>query len=414
MGSIGESMRVAKEPNIHLYAEHLLNIRTLSIQASLATQSNNETKATLSTDGSKLMLTHGGETASIELPIRIPEGHNDATLAIPAAPSNELSFRLKVQENPGSGLLGEVSSDRGYVIPWMASDLTSATEISCAGCETVLITRGTISQWKDLPSEGWAEMMDFWHCHKPDVPHSHGGNGDVGRGISANSRLAIEQGVGLVGPMDLLFARGDCSSLQTQQTDTPSGTSNSLLCPKCNAYVGLYDHATQGYRLRKPHLAVSPSPSVPPASYESERWLACHLLNAAESQGVRKLSVWAADGDEPGKPVLTMQVWLFATDLTISSSVTKTPEPVSVVKVLYREIRGSPENADKGGMPAAGKLSAAALAESEVELEMKEWTALRGTLDVSGVLLPPKARKFQDWEVGLLRRFTVSDLHQGA
>ncbi|RMY65808.1 hypothetical protein D0862_15247, partial [Hortaea werneckii] len=91
--SSSSSLPPADHPRIHLYAEHLQNIRTLSIQASLATFSNTETKATLSADGSQLSLSHEGETATIQLPITVPGGHNDATLIIPSAPSKELTFR---------------------------------------------------------------------------------------------------------------------------------------------------------------------------------------------------------------------------------------------------------------------------------------------------------------------------------
>lgn len=219
-GHASSSAAAAHHPRIHLYAEHLQNIRTLSIQASLATFSNTETKATLSADGSQLSLSHEGETATIQLPITVPGGHNDATLVIPSAPSKELTFRVSLEEKPGSNLLGERPAGGETIVPWMSSHLSASAEISCASCRSVLIPRGTVTQWKDLPSEGWAEMMDFWHCHKPDVPHDHhhhdvhGANGSAGRGIGANSRLAVERGVGLVGPLELLFAKEDTRGIK--------------------------------------------------------------------------------------------------------------------------------------------------------------------------------------------------------
>lgn len=172
------------------------------------------------------------------------------------------------------------------------------------------------------------------------------------------------------------------------------------MCAKCQEYIGLVDTATQGYRLRKPSLSISPSASAQLISYRDERWLSCHLLSAAENQGVRKLSVWTAEASEPGIPVFTIQIWLFATDLTISSSVAETSEPLHVVKAMYRE----------GQRPESGSLNAAALGEGELELDKKDWWDLRGSLDLSRALLPPKARMFQGWSVGLLRRFTLADV----
>lgn len=215
----------ANAATIHLYAEHLQNIRTVSVQACLATHSNNATKATLSADGSTLSLTHEGQSVSIRLPVNVPSGHNDTTLHIPAAPpsSKELTFRLSLEEKPGSNsnLPSERTGTPSTVVPWMAQDLSPQTEICCATCNTVLMVRGTVRQWKDLPSEGWAEMMDFWHCHKPDVPHNQGHNGSTARGISANSKLAVQQGIGLVGPLHLLLAHEDCQGLSVGPHGSP-------------------------------------------------------------------------------------------------------------------------------------------------------------------------------------------------
>jgi len=201
---------------IHLYAEHLLNIRTLSIQASLSTISNEETRATLSADGSTLTLHHEGEKASIELHVAIPGDRSDATLTIPAAPTKDLTFRLQVEEKTNSdNILGHGYPDDRLFDPWTAASLTLGTEVSCSKCSAILLPRDRIHTWKDLPSEGWAEMMDFWHCHKPYAPHGHGQDRNVGqhKAYSAAGKLAIEAGVGLVGAMEFVFAREDTQNV---------------------------------------------------------------------------------------------------------------------------------------------------------------------------------------------------------
>ncbi len=95
----------------------------------------------------------------------------------------------------------------------MASDLTSESELSCSNCAVVLLERRKITSWKDLPSEGWAEMMEFWHCHKPHEP-DNGANGHVKKGYAADSKLAIETGVGMVEALDLLVFPADCSNIE--------------------------------------------------------------------------------------------------------------------------------------------------------------------------------------------------------
>ncbi|KAI7196788.1 hypothetical protein KC363_g649 [Hortaea werneckii] len=400
----------AHHPRIHLYAEHLQNIRTLSIQASLATFSNTETRATLSADGSQLSLSHEGETARIQLPITVPGGHNDATLVIPSAPSKELTFRVSLEEKPGSNLLGERPAGGETIVPWMSSHLSAKAEIFCANCRSVLIPRGAVTRWKDLPSEGWAEMMDFWHCHKPDVPHdhhhAHGVNGSAGRGIGANSKLAVERGVGLVGPLELLFAKEDTRSIKVSSTHLTSSHENTLLCINCNTNLGNFDTSTQAHRLGKQSLSISNSADSAPISHNTELWLSCHLLTSADAQGVRKFKVYRhchateEEEEETESPTLTaLQIWLFATDLVISSSAAQTPEPLPVLKILYRQVNVSAEE-------STGRLNTQALSEGELELPQQEWELLRRLLEGSAGLLPSRARRFQDWKVGVLKRFT--------
>ncbi|KAI7136460.1 hypothetical protein KC343_g15940 [Hortaea werneckii] len=405
-GHASSSAAAAHHPRIHLYAEHLQNIRTLSIQASLATFSNTETKATLSADGSQLSLSHEGETATIQLPITVPGGHNDATLVIPSAPSKELTFRVSLEEKPGSNLLGERPAGGETIVPWMSSHLSASAEISCASCRSVLIPRGTVTQWKDLPSEGWAEMMDFWHCHKPDVPHDHhhhdvhGANGSAGRGIGANSRLAVERGVGLVGPLELLFAKEDTRGIKVSSTHLTSSHENTLLCINCNTNLGNFDANTQAHRLEKQSLSICDNPDSASISHDMELWLSCHLLTSADAQGVRKFKVYRHSTQEFQSPtIIALQIWLFATDLVISSSASKVPKPLPVLKILYKEVEVPAEE-------ITGRLNAHALSEGELELPQHEWELLSRLLEKSAGLLPSRARGFQDWKVGVLRRFT--------
>lgn len=199
---------------IHLYAEHLLNIRAISIQASLSSASNKSTKATLLADGSTLTLAHDGEVARITLPIQLPAGQSDAALTIPAAASKDLSFRVQLHEKPeSSGVSSNGPNSDENIVPWTAPSLGACTEVACRYCNATLVQRHKVSVWKDLPSENWAEMMDFWHCHKPHVPSDADQELPV-KGYSAASKLAIGAGVGMVDPADLVLAADDCTNLK--------------------------------------------------------------------------------------------------------------------------------------------------------------------------------------------------------
>lgn len=207
---------------IHLYAEHLLNIRTLSIQANLSTVSNTETKARLSADGKILTLSHEGESACITLPINLsPKRQSNITLTIPAVPWRELNFRLSLEEREdvakGTGVLSrDAPVESGNVVPWSATSLSAETEICCKVCGAGIVPRGRVREWRDLPSEGWAEMMDFWHCHKPPEPqgtngHDHGG---LAKGYGIASQIALRSGIGMVDVTEFLLAAEDCRNIR--------------------------------------------------------------------------------------------------------------------------------------------------------------------------------------------------------
>ncbi|KAF7192559.1 Uncharacterized protein HII31_06106, partial [Pseudocercospora fuligena] len=418
---------------IHLYAEHLVNIRALSIQAALSTVSNKQTRATLSAEGDTLTLEHEGESASIKLPIQVPGGHNDATLTIPAAPTKDLSFRVSLQEKPESnGLLTNGTIDSENVVPWAADVLTADTEIRCVHCTSVLVQRHSVRVWKNLPSENWAEMMDFWHCHRPHVPHNHD-HKTPAKGYGADSTLTIQSGVGLVDPVDFVLAPEDCTSLKVGALNSPchpsfvctSGPKRTgpfrpqgrklwkrwdmaissivssdhdeiLRCATCNTIVG-HVHTSGGYKLQKQHLSLSASPSHKSASYSPEKWLACLLLASIDTQGVRKFTVRSTTSDH-----VALKLWIFTPDINVSSSAAIASEPMRAVKVFWQDCTLLSDD--------IGALNRQALMEGELELPPQEMDQLRDKLMRSKFVLPEPARKFQNWDVALLPRFRLDEL----
>lgn len=193
---------------LHVYAEHLINIRTLTIQSTLPLPSNSNTTCTLSADGQVLTLTHQEEIASIVLPAAVP-AHASAGISIPTVPSKELSFRVRLgnYDSPQDRQSSET------IVPWTATSLSHNVELRCKNCRTVILPSCRIQTWKDLPSEGWAEMMEFWHCHKPNEPHNHEQQTDT-KGYSAESKLAITPSVGLVNATSFVLAAADCDNIK--------------------------------------------------------------------------------------------------------------------------------------------------------------------------------------------------------
>jgi hypothetical protein len=209
------------ESSITLYAELLLHIRTVTLFASLRSFHTHATKATLHADGASITVTHEGASATIRLPIKV-QGGGDAALQIPSQPpKKDLTLRLQIEEKDGTDFLGKVRAEerKANIVPWDGASLNGMedVEIVCKSCHRVVVRQGAINEWRDLPNENWAEMMDFWHCHKPDEHHLHNHTHEAAaekKGYAAGNRLQALAGVGFVDLASLLLKEQDCEGAQ--------------------------------------------------------------------------------------------------------------------------------------------------------------------------------------------------------
>jgi hypothetical protein len=211
-----EDRLAPNESSIVLYAEFLLHIRTVTLFASLRTVHTRETKAKLATNGCSITVTHEDESATIHLPIKV-RGGGDAALSLPAQPSSkELTLRLQIEEQEGTELLGTLLSEerKANIVPWDGAMLNGMEHgnIHCKSCHAIVVSKEKIREWRDLPNENWAEMMDFWHCHKPDEHHLHDHTHDAAlgeKGYAAGNRLKALKGVGFVDITSFLLQEHD-------------------------------------------------------------------------------------------------------------------------------------------------------------------------------------------------------------
>jgi hypothetical protein len=208
---------VTSMPKIELYAELLTHIRTVNLVASLKTATNHETRIELSSDNQTITISHDGISASLRLPTRMVGG-GTAAITLPPRPSKSLTLRLKVEETE-PGLLQFEHSDENLV-PWPATGMDDARGVACVRCGASLVKFGEdgVREWRDLPSENWAEMMDFWHCHKPHEHGEDGGEGVEGKGYAASSKLKAKQGTCFVGLSYFVLVEDDCENIKVRFT----------------------------------------------------------------------------------------------------------------------------------------------------------------------------------------------------
>lgn len=197
----------------HIYLELLPNIRTISLSVHPKLPTNEHKVIVNVRDGELVAFEQCGTTTLIPLPVNVV---NDSThpLRMIDLSSGDLTARLQPDLTSLQTLLDSCGDD---YVPWSAHELETSSKIRCASCDAVIVDSSVMTSWKDLPSANWAEMMDFWHCHKPhenEKQHIH--ETTSSRGYSAGNHLTARRGVAYVDISSLLLSAEDCASVKVR------------------------------------------------------------------------------------------------------------------------------------------------------------------------------------------------------
>ncbi|OHW92746.1 HECT-like ubiquitin conjugating enzyme-binding domain containing protein, partial [Colletotrichum incanum] len=389
-----------------IYVELLTNIRQLSIAVSLPSPAGGHTQGLVTADGATLQLQHAGAQTSFPLPGRVHA--KGAALPAPPPTSRAISWRLPLAVD-ASAPPPPTRSPLDEPVPWTALGLAPGSAVTCRSCAAPLVPEGRAGEWKDLPSENWAEMMDFWHCHKP-TDHEHGGEHEhlAKRGYGANSSIAAQPGVGMVDLTSFLFSESDCAGLEFSSSpshDAGSDTSSAVLagasdppprmlyvfCSGCKAHVGFFNVAISSVVLLKWQVSCqTTSPSARPSS--SECLAATLIATLSRSGSSKSVVVPAFQPSQESSPAL--HLWILNSNIAYASS--RREGKRSAIKLLYREI--TQEEADS-------MLESMTSDVQEVSLPMAEIAGAAQGLKASSELLPPSERVFKEWNVGLLDKW---------
>ncbi|KAK9456525.1 ubiquitin-conjugating enzyme E2-binding protein [Dipodascopsis uninucleata] len=109
-----------------------------------------------------------------------------------------LSLRLK----------GYLELRRQSLYPLSASKLNDLKSLECKKCNAVVISH---IRYLDMPSENWHEMLNFWHCHKPEHDSHHQETETITKDI-----LRPKKSLGLVGHNYILYLREDISNIKVR------------------------------------------------------------------------------------------------------------------------------------------------------------------------------------------------------
>ncbi|PWY88025.1 hypothetical protein BO94DRAFT_556471 [Aspergillus sclerotioniger CBS 115572] len=349
---------------------------------------------------------HNDDPVTLKLPARVTQTSHrilhlhPSTLpqTQPGAKQGQYSFRMQVDETDNdNAALFKVDDTLDGFVPWTATDMSPATRLRCLACGEGVLDEGKV--WKDLPSGNWAEMMDFWHCHKPDLPKE--AEKSEGDGEDPN---ALVKGYGAANQVVAM----EGSVLVDIPNEDTTPTTTTINCSTCSTQLGIHDPITTGHRLFKTRLSASSTSSTStspdePTTTTTTTWshhppetiISAQLLELIERESTRRFILH--HDHKTG-----LLIWIFNPTLHYSNSTpTHSISSQRAMKVFFRDLtEGEIEDMLH---PQRGSVSS--LAVEEVRLLREEFLGFRDVLRGSNGLLPVEARVFREWRVGLVGRF---------
>lgn len=181
----------------------------------------------------------------------------------------------------------------------------------------------------------------------------------------------------------------------TQPVDHASP--GAVHCAQCARVIGAVDNRAEGYRLFKWALslpaATSHNSKVTSSAYPLDNFISAQLLSLISSQAIRKFILHSASSMG-----MALHLWVFASHISYSSSSSKGPPTAQpAMKIFYKILTPS---------ILSVKLEEQTLmSDEEVLLPEDVVETIWKNLSASTQNMPRSARKFQDWDVGMLHRF---------
>ena len=265
-----------------LYAELLANIRQISLAASLPSPSDASTQVALTADCKTVELRHDSSVYQLTLPAKTALGGTLLPIQDRQKGTTTLAWRLPLDAS------STPSSHQSDALPWSATDLDPSSAVACRQCSTVVLPAGAVNVWKDLPSENWAEMMEFWHCHKPDVPvgeKGEEGGDNTTKGYGANTRMMAQKRVGKVDLTYFLLDTEDCSGLEVRVFDilVSAGSLWFSYVRASRRRPASLSLQWQGHRYKCPIATPPLRPRMASVPSHTENGLLCHQASLASA-----------------------------------------------------------------------------------------------------------------------------------
>ncbi|CAI4044120.1 hypothetical protein N7582_003284 [Saccharomyces uvarum] len=247
---------------------------------------------------------------------------------------------------------------------WTKRDLCLDPEFSieCLQCKQKVISKENCRVLNNMPSEFWMELMDYWHCHKPDVGETKSAS------YSQYETLEPSENEILIGSS---FFQGTPATFKDAVVVKDSAM---LLCKNCSVVLGL---TTAGplYKLYKWKLRLLRNGMT--YEFPPELDVVLSLISVVKANSCRYALIKSG-----GKRLL---VWIFSFDIGVT--LTGNKQLKRSMKLLYTD--------------NATTISHCLERQNTEELDTQETTfhAFYSSLQKVNALLPSNMKVMGEWSI---------------
>lgn len=259
----------------------------------------------------------------IKLPKVIDVNQNRGVTFVKGA-ENNWSLRLKVDPTQPSNMQGSLDLDdisNTTLNKWNREFLNCLDTFSfrCGHCEApILDNRVNCKVLHDMPSDNWMELMDYWHCSKPD-PHNIKEGTFASMSASRYSSLKPLVNEVLISGSYLSIIYETITERVIEQKD------KTLVCYNCANILG--EKTSDGLcRLYKWKLQLFNMITEKIDTYDAKNDIILTIVNYTKNYSGRYINLKCKGHKD-------IMLWIFALDIgvTLSNSVVYS----EAIKVLY-------------------------------------------------------------------------------
>ncbi|KAF5371675.1 hypothetical protein D9758_003359 [Tetrapyrgos nigripes] len=241
---------------------------------------------------------------------------------------------------------------------------TSPTSFICASCSLPLVQSAKISQYNDLPSEHWEELVDAWMCHSSQKLNEdvakRGKNGfwpDPGQALVGGSYILFEESAMAKDNFNIPEDSKRPRVKGARKTTLHSDSRRIVRC-LCGAFLGrCQDRETEGkkiaaYRILK--YAVRPvSQTAEPSKIPLSAFIVEDMNEFVQAHASYRFVISDEEDERPRilANILLYQIWLFKPSIQVAYATPRhytLPKSASMnaAKVLYKLLGPSERSLD--------------------------------------------------------------------